>query len=121
MAFLSALILAETACAEGGLAAEAESARRPLARQVQLNKLALSAEIKDMLRQGVSMPLVARSALHASDEGVVSATLTVRLQADGLMRLEKINPLLANNKSVLSPSAVRALKEATGRAFGPDG
>lgn len=121
MAFLSALILAETACAEGGLTAEAESARRPLARQVQLNKLALSAEIKDMLRQGVSMPLVARSALHASDEGVVSATLTVRLQADGLMRLEKINPLLANNKSVLSPSAVRALKEATGRAFGPDG
>lgn len=116
MAFLSALLLAETA-----LAAAADAERRPLAQQVQLNKLALSAEIKDLLREGVSMPLVARSARQASDEGVVSATLTVRLQADGSMQLDKVKPLLANNRSVLSPSAVQALRQATGRTFSPGG
>lgn len=116
MVFLSALLLAETA---GAAAADAE--RRPLAQPVQLNKLALSAEIKDLLREGVSMPLVARSALQASDEGVVSASLTVRLQADGSMRLEKVAPLAGQRKSVLSPAALQALRQAAGQAFAPDG
>lgn len=121
MAFLSALALAEMAVADGVPATAADAVRRPLAQKVQLNKLALSPEIKDMLREGVSMPLVARSAAQSSDEGVVSATLTVKLLADGSMRLESVKPLVAQKKSVLSPAAIQALRQAAGRVFSPSG